>query len=260
MTEPMFRTDGDTFVPGPAARGPWDPGALHGGAPAALIARAVELVPSPVPMRCARLTLDLMGAVPMAPLNVSTRVLREGKRLQVVEAEVSAVGTDTVAVRARIVRIRTEETGISTETLPPPGPGPQDSVPLSWDRINEVNFATSAMELRFAEGAFEEIGPARCWFRCAIPVVDDETPSPLQRVMAASDFGNGISRVLDFETHLFINPDLTVYLSREPRGEWVQLASVSAIEPDGIGLATSTLCDEDGPIGVAAQSLFVGAR
>jgi hypothetical protein len=211
-------------------------------------------------MRCARLTLDLMGAVPMAPLNVSTRVLREGKRLQVVEAEVGAVGTDTVAVRARIVRIRTEETGISTETLPPPGPGPQDSAPLSWDRINEVNFATSAMELRFAEGAFEETGPARCWFRCAIPVVDDETPSPLQRVMAASDFGNGISRVLDFETHLFINPDLTVYLSREPRGEWVQLASVSAIEPDGIGLATSTLCDEDGPIGVAAQSLFVSAR
>src|SRR5262249_34107217 len=153
--------------------------------------------------------LDLMGAVPMAPLHVSTRVLREGRRLQVVEAEVSAAESGTVAVRARILRIRTEATGISTDTLPTPGPGPQDSAPLEWDRLNEENFATTAMELRFAEGAFQEIGPARCWFRVAIPVVDDETPSPLQLVMAASDFGNGISRVLDFETHLFINPDLT---------------------------------------------------
>ncbi len=256
--EPLFHTDGETFVPTGPARGPWDPNALHGGAPAALLARAVEQVPTLAPMRATRLTFDLVGAVPMAPLTVHTSVLREGRRLQVVEAELKADGE--VMMRARVLRIRTEETGISTDTLPPPGPGPQESIALEREGYREENFATVGMELRFSAGAFGERGPASCWFRLRRPVVDDETPSALERVMAAADFGNGISRVLDFETHLFINPDLSVYLSREPRGEWVQLASVSAIEPDGIGLATSTLCDEDGPIGVAAQSLFVAAR
>jgi hypothetical protein len=259
MTAPLFVSDGDTFVPTGHARGPWDPDALHGGAPAALLARSVELVPTLAPMRATRLSFDFTGAVPMAPLTIETSVLREGRRLQVVEAQLLAAGE--VAMRARVLRMRTEETGISTESLPPPGPGPQHSRPARPAHMGDgEGFALSAMELRFSSGAFDEMGPGRAWFRLTRPVVDDEPPTPLQRVMAAADFGNGISRVLDFNTHLFINPDLTVYLSREPRGEWVQLASVTAIEPDGIGLATSTLCDEDGPIGVAAQSLFVSAR
>jgi Thioesterase-like superfamily len=256
--EPLFATAGDTFVPSGPARGPWDPNALHGGAPAALLARAVERVPTLAPMRVTRMTFDLVGAVPMAPLTIETSVLREGRRLQVVEAQLKADGE--VAMRTRALRIRTEETGIATDTLPPPGPGPAESTPLEAEGYTAENFATVAMELRFASGAFNEVGPASCWFRLRMPVVDDETPSPLQRVMAAADFPNGISRVLDFEKHLFINPDLTVHLSREPRGEWIQVAAVSAIESDGIGLATATLCDEDGPIGVAAQSLFVAAR
>jgi hypothetical protein len=32
----VFTTDGERFVPTEQARGPWDPRALHGGAPAAL--------------------------------------------------------------------------------------------------------------------------------------------------------------------------------------------------------------------------------
>jgi hypothetical protein len=258
VTQPLFVSDGDTFVPTGHARGPWDPDALHGGAPAALLARAVELVPTLAPMRATRLSFDFTGAVPMAPLTIETSVTREGRRLQVVEAELLAGGK--VAMRARVLRMRVQETGISTQSLPPPGPGPHDLAPSSEPIGQGEGFAITAMELRFSAGAFNELGPGSAWFCLRRPVVDAEPPTPLQRVMAAADFGNGISRVLDFNTHLFINPDLTVYLSREPRGEWIQLASVSAIEPDGIGLATSTLCDEQGPIGVAAQSLFVSAR
>jgi len=257
--EPLFRSEGETFIPSGPARGPWDPNALHGGAPAALLARAIERVPTLAPMRVTRMTFDLVGAVPLAPLTVETSVLREGRRLQVVEAELKVDGE--VAMRARALRIRTEEIpGIATQTLPPPGPGPAESTPIEAEGYRQENFATTGMELRFSSGTFLEAGPASCWFRLRMPLVDDETPSPLQRVMAAADFPNGISHVLDFETHLFINPDLTVHLSREPRGEWIFVAAVSAIESDGIGLATATLCDEEGPIGVAAQSLFVGPR
>jgi hypothetical protein len=42
MSESIFLTDGELFTPTEHARGPWDPRALHGGAPAALMAAAFE--------------------------------------------------------------------------------------------------------------------------------------------------------------------------------------------------------------------------
>ena len=95
------------------------------------------------------------------------------------------------------------------------------------------------------------------WFRLRVPVVGGEEPSPLQRVLVAADFGNGISSVLDYERFVFINPDLTIYLHRLPIGEWVCLEAVSRVEPQGIGLAESRLWDERGLIGRSLQSLLV---
>ena len=103
-------------------------------------------------------------------------------------------------------------------------------------------------------------GPARAWFRLALPLVDDEPASPLARAVAAADFGNGISRIVDFERYLFVNTDLTVHLHREPAGEWVLLDARTRLEPHGAGLAHSLLSDERGRLGLAAQSLFVAAR
>ena len=95
------------------------------------------------------------------------------------------------------------------------------------------------------------------WFRLRVPVVEGEPVTPLMRVAAAADFGNGISRVLDWERHLFINPDLTVALHRYPEGEWVALAAVTRIEDQGVGQSESALYDGRGRIGRAIQSLLV---
>jgi hypothetical protein len=116
------------------------------------------------------------------------------------------------------------------------------------------------MELRFAGGTSWSPGPALTWFRLRRPVVEGEEPSPLARVAAAADFGNGVSRVLDWGEWLFVNTDLTVHLHREPAGEWVLLDARTHLEPTGTGLAASRLYDERGPIGLAAQSLFVERR
>ncbi len=78
--------------------------------------------------------------------------------------------------------------------------------------------------------------------------------------MAAADFGNGVSRILDFDRHLFVNTDLTIHLRRDPVGEWVMLDARTRVEPTGVGLAASTLYDEAGAIGLAAQSLYVAER
>ena len=91
-----------------------------------------------------------------------------------------------------------------------------------------------------------------------MPLVEGEETSPLCRVAAAADFGNGVSWVLNrSDGFSFINPDLTVYLHRYPVGEWVCLDAVTHVEPHGVGLAESLLFDEHGPIGRAAQSLLI---
>jgi hypothetical protein len=118
-------------------------------------------------------------------------------------------------------------------------------------------FATDAMDVRFTSGHYAKPGPAGAWFRLRVPLIAGEPTSPLQRLAAAADFGNGISSSISWEDHLFINPDLTLYVEREPTGEWIHLEARTSILPGGIGLATGRLRDDRGPVGRAAQALVV---
>ena len=68
----IFRINGNRVVTSPNAAGPWDARMQHGSAPAALVVWAAEAVPTPVPMQIARVTLDLMRPVPVAPLSIET--------------------------------------------------------------------------------------------------------------------------------------------------------------------------------------------
>jgi hypothetical protein len=117
-----------------------------------------------------------------------------------------------------------------------------------------------ALEWRWASGSFDERGPGTAWARMRYPLVEGEEPSPLQRVLVVADSGNGASRELNGLKWWFINPELTVHLHREAVGEWVCLDATTHVSEGGVGLATSVLSDEQGPIGVGAQSLFVARR
>jgi hypothetical protein len=59
---------------------------------------------------------------------------------------------------------------------------------------------------------------------------------------------------------MFINPDLTLYIEREPIGEWVALQSEMRVTSGSVAMAESVLWDEHGRIGRAIQSLLVGRR
>jgi Thioesterase-like superfamily len=257
LSEPVFRREGEAFVPTGHARGPWDPGQLHGGAPGALVAEAVQEDGYLV----ARLTLDFLGPVPLAPLTVSARTIKPGRSLQLAEAELSHDGQ--VVVRARAVRLRRGHVDLP-ERAPdgPPAAAPQTGRldPFPIQDGHDEGFHLTAMEIRFVDGTDFGQGPARVWFRFARPLVDDEPASPLARAVAAADFGNGVSRIVDFDRYLFVNTDLTVHLHREPAGEWVLLDARTLLEPHGAGLARSILSDERGQLGLAAQSLYVASR
>jgi hypothetical protein len=249
--------DGERFVPTELTRGPWDANAMHGGAPAALLARAVErFEPGPAP-HVARLTIDLLRPVPLEPVEVRARMLRPGKRVQIVEAAV--IAHDTELVRMTALRLREADLALpgspATDRLEP-GPGAarryEDEGPLDFGH---------AVDMSLARGSWEQRGPAAVWFRLNVPVVAGEETSSLSRVVAAADFGNGISAPLDWnEGWTFINPDLTVYLHRLPATDWVGVDAVTWPEDRGIAVAEAALHDEGGRIGRSVQSLLLDRR
>ena len=142
----------------------------------------------------------------------------------------------------------------------PPFPGPEEGAANDFDNSGLAMFATHAPEIRFVEGAFRSPGAATAWFRLRYPIIAGEPITPLERLAAAGDFGNGIASAVSWEEHTFINPDLTLYVEREPRGEWVALQSQTRIELGSVGIAESVLWDREGRIGRATQTLLVAQR
>jgi hypothetical protein len=262
MPDALFTPDGDRWIASDVTRGPWSPNAMHGGPVAALLAHATERVDAPGPMHPARLTIELMRPVPLVPLTVDVGVLRPGKKVQWVEAWLSADGTRVA--RATLLRIRQEAipwpaarvAGGDTAT-PHPGPDAGTVVRPPWSTDYPTAYHSHATEHRVVRGAWGALGPTTDWVRLRCAVVAGEPPSALERVAAVADFGNGISSALPFESHRFINADLTITLHRLPATEWVCLDAVTFPERHGVGVAESVLYDERGRIGHAAQTLLL---
>jgi hypothetical protein len=247
------------FVATEMARGPWNPDAQHGGAPAALLVRALERCEPVDGLVLARVTYEFLRPVRLGQLSVEASVIRAGRRARWLEGSVlDASGLEVVRARALQVAAADPGRAATPEAERPPGPeagsGPDVVAPHGLPM-----FAPDAIEIRFVSGRFGG-GPATAWFRLRVPLVAGEAPTPLQRLAAAGDFGNGISAVLSWEEYLFINPDLTLYLERPPAGAWICLQSETRLAPGGVGLATSTLFDEAGWVGHATQSLVVAPR
>jgi hypothetical protein len=141
-----------------------------------------------------------------------------------------------------------------------PAPGPLQDAEPTQPGFGHTDGYLTALEWRLAAGALNKAGPATVWGRMRYPLVPDEEPSPLERVLIIADSGNGFSAELPMKRWLFINPELTVHLYREAVGEWICLDAQTAISTGGAGLASSVLSDVNGPLGVGAQSLLIAPR
>jgi hypothetical protein len=264
MSESIFIADGDRFLPTEHARGPWDPRALHGGAPAALITAAFERMQPGAELPIGRLSFELLRPVPIAPLSLQTRIVRPGRRVQELAAELLADG-ETIAragaLRVQAVPEEAARAAAAAGELGAPMPPVADVATLDFalDGSSQASFAATAMEMRASEDA-SSLGPARVWMRLRHPLLPGESPTPLARLAATADFGNGISAALPFERFLFINADLTVHLLRPPQGEWIGLDARTRLLAGGTGTAESVLHDERGAVGRAFQTLVVQPR
>ena len=258
MASSIFEREGELYTPTEAALSPWSDQALHGGPPTMLLAREIERFPADQPMFVTRLTVELMRAVGMTPLAVSSRMIRPGRKVQLIEA--SLWNGEHEVARATGARIRTAEVEVPEREEPPQRPLPEELTEWtgSWRRGDVYHLL--GVEARSAQGSVIERAPGWVWFRLKLPLLPDEEPSGLLRICAAADFPNGISFVVDPRETTFVNPALTVYVHRLPVDEWVLVDARSWLEKHGTGMAEGTLYDRGGRIGRSLQGLIVEAR
>jgi hypothetical protein len=256
----IFELDGDLLAPTWLAQGPWDPRHQHGGPPTAALVRAVERCDAPAQMRIARITVDLVRAVPMAPLRATAEVVRSGRRIQAVDARLEHDGA--LVARATALRIRVDDgfAADASELHWPDGPfpGPLEGLAVQTMRGEGVPGIMHALE----HTEMEKLAPGRGrgWFRLAVPLVAGEPTSPTAAMAVVADMASGISSRLDFERYLFHNADLTIHLLRTPEPGWIGVDARSQVGPQGVGQAEATLLDDRGPFGRVLQSLLLDRR
>jgi hypothetical protein len=259
MAEAVFETRGEQVFATELARGPWDPGSQHGGAPAALLMRAFERLETAPGLQISRVTYEFLRPVPLGELSVSAEVVRPGRRVSLAEGAIRTPDGAEVA-RARALLVQAAVLRVAPAAPAPPPPGPQGAGESDLIAPFRPMFAPDAIEIRFVEGSFHGVGPSTAWFHLRVPLIAGEQASPLQRLAACGDFGNGISAPVSWEDHLFINPDLTLYVERPPQGQWLALQARTIVSQGGIGVSESVLFDTGGRVGRATQALLMAPR
>jgi hypothetical protein len=266
----VYERDGDVYAPTEWAGSPWSRGHQHGGPVNALFAKAAEEAAEPSGLRVVRLTVDLFRPGPLEPLALSRRFVREGRRIAVVEAELSRPASGETVSRASAVLLRpTEDLPRSWEHTPAP--------PLDLRGTERVEFMPRAMRETVPPGfhwSFEvrmgadEHGPA-AWITTPLDLLPDEPMSPLQHCAAVADLTFGLSgrsllrqRIVDVDAWRvpMVNTDTTIYWERPPVGSWFGFRHALLTDHEGIGLAEVDLADRDGRLGRSLQAMLATRR
>ncbi len=260
----FFHREGDMFVPTSRTRGPWDPNSLHGRVLAGLLLYEVERLHLDPAFQVARVTVDMFRVAPMRPLNVVTRLVREGNRIRVADASLR-IEDGTEIARGSVVMLRRAAAPQGNvwsppvwdvphpETLPEPPPPPAEFGLPMWE--------TRSISGQIGGGGTATEPPVqkRAWIRDIVTFVDDEPPSPLVRAAMVSDFANPFANSGD-QGLKYVNADASLYLHRDPVGEWIGVEVSAHNASEGIAIGECTLYDLDGPFGRATVCSVANER
>jgi hypothetical protein len=260
----LFIRDGDAFVGTILTQGGWDPDAANGATVLALLGHCLEDVPTLVPMAMSRFTADLVRPVPIGRhLKVVASVLREGKKIQVVQLQLLA--GDVEHVRATVLRLRdTDMSGAerapdsTTDDRPADALVPPDEADRLGDLVDGPGFLRG-VDLRRART--RDGSASGCWLRLVVPVVAGEPVRPTAHLAVGFDFANQVGVELDAPSVSLINPDVTAHVLRRPAGEWIAVTGDTRFHYEtGRGISSATLSDLDGVFGVASVCQLVQSR
>lgn len=250
MATAVFTRDGDAFVPGPLAQGPWGQ-TISGNFVGGLLGHALERDAGDPDFQPARLTVDLFRPAKLEPVRVETSVARTGRRLKLVDATMTQDGVAVARASALFLRRGeqpAEKIWSAPVTMPPlpemPDPVPSGLTMLVWSYGREGH----APDLGFGLGGWKHSGPKHVWVRDIRPLVDGVELTAFTR---AAMIGDMVSSLTHFGPSglQYINADYTLNLARLPKGPYLGLAALTHYSHDGVGTGTATVVDEYGPIG-----------
>lgn len=232
------------------AQGAWDDAHQHMAPVSGLLTHAIEECDPRPDLLVSRIAFDILGVIPAGEIQITAQVLRPGRTIELVQAELSAGGR--VVVRATAWRLAIGNTAPIAGSPTAPLPGPDEGVRWQGSSVWDGGFIRS---LEFRVLPDWQPGHGRVWLRTDKALVADTVSSPLARFVGLIDTANGIAVRADPTTLLFPNTDLTIHLTRTPEGPWVGLDTEVTFGADGVGLTSSTLFDTSGLVGRAAQTL-----
>ncbi|MGQ7785861.1 thioesterase family protein [Nesterenkonia sp. K-15-9-6] len=236
------------------AQGAWNPHEQHMAPATGLLTHALESFQPRDDLRLARLSLDIHGIIHAGEIEVVTRMIRPGRTIELVEAEMIAQGR--TAVVARGWRLKTSDTAEVAASEDEAVPGPDLMEPWEGMQVWPGGYIRS-LEIRVGE----EHRPGRglTWLRNPYEMVSGAETSSLVRLLGMVDTANGVApRVPPGpESWMFPNVDLQIHLHRTPVGQWLGVQTRQTFGADGVGLTSSVLHDVEGPFGRAEQILTV---
>lgn len=208
-------------------------------------------------MLLARITIEILGPVPITDLWVSADVERPGRSVQLLTATLRT--DDKTVARASAWRIGRADTSSQRAGAAPALASVEHGVEFGRPEGWSPGYI-DAMEWISISGSLAQPGPAIVWARQRIPLVAGEEPTPLQRLMTVADSASGVSTLLEPTRWLFINTELTVHIQREPVDEWIGLDAHTVIGSEGAGTALSVVHDTHGQVANSSQALLVRPR
>ena len=251
------RVAADRFQPTLHTQGAWQPHEQHMAPVSGLIVHALDhhvrsAHPDGDHLQLCRLSFDILGLIPATESTVTVEVIRPGRTIELLEATFSAGGRPVV--RARAWRLESHDTaavsGGEPDRLPDPDTWPVGDYGSVWG-----GGYIAACEIRRDPESVP--GRARAWLRTDKTLVEDEPVTELARFVGLVDTANGIGTRVPPGEWMFPNTDLTLHLHRLPTGGWVGFDTTVTFGATGLGLTSSVLHDEHGPVGRAEQTLTV---
>lgn len=255
----LYEKNGNVYTPSEHALGPWGPTALHGGATAGLMGHALELASDRDDLQFARMTLDMFRPVPLSPLTVESRIVRDGKRIQIIETTVIAAGKEV----AKGTGLKLKQTEIelpdgvtlASDTLTDPEQLETMSMVGSTNQSNLPPGLHYNLQMKRISG-FTAKGEGQAWFYMPLEVVKDKPTTPFVHMCMISDFGNGTGQIYVKNSMGSINADISLHLHRIPTEKWIGFDSKTEMQLNGVGIILTKLYDTKGPIGHISQCVM----
>ncbi|WP_201586363.1 thioesterase family protein [Psychrobacter jeotgali] len=245
------------YKPTKHAQGAWNEHEQHMAPATGVLTTELERYMPQDNMRIARISLDILGLIPLDDFIITTRCIRPGRTIELIESVMSSRGRDCIIARAW--RLLTQDTS-AVAGLEDQKPSYKPDALPAWNDMKgwPGGFIES---VRLVASSERRPGKGMVWITNDLEMVAGEPTHDLVHLLGMVDTANGVVPRLGIELSaaqwMFPNTDLQIHMHRAPTGQWLGIEAVQQYGYDGIGITSAILHDIHGPFGRSEQILTI---